>query len=29
MADTLLMIYICVGIAVGATWPVWVWFLAN
>ena len=29
LANALLGIYICVGLAVGASWPIWVWFLAN
>jgi len=27
LAKILVMIYIVVGLIVGVTWPVWIWFL--
>lgn len=27
LAKILIMIYIVVGLIVGVTWPVWIWFL--
>lgn len=28
-AAFLFIMYIVIGCAVGATWPIWIWFLAN
>lgn len=29
LAALALILYCVIGFAVGATWPVWVWFLGN